>query len=151
MPNAAAVSARAVQRDDFAGYGFLLPWLLGFLLLTLGPVAASFYLSLTDYSGLSAPNWVGIENYTRIATDDPRFVTAMTVTYLTSTGTDYVAPASITDWGRDAPAPIVGVRIQLTLQGGEANTSTATANTRVQRSFSFNVVLRNRAAWVAPA
>lgn len=42
MPNAAAASARAVQRDDLAGYGFLLPWLLGFLLLTLGPVAASF-------------------------------------------------------------------------------------------------------------
>ena len=81
MPAAAAASARAVQRDDLAGYGFLLPWLLGFLLLTLGPVAASFYLSLTDYSGLSAPNWVGIENYRRIATDDPRFVTAMTVTF----------------------------------------------------------------------
>lgn len=81
MPNAAAASARAVQGDDLAGYGFLLPWLLGFLLLTLGPVAASFYLSLTDYSGLSAPNWVGIENYTRIATDDPRFTTAMTVTF----------------------------------------------------------------------
>lgn len=81
MPNAAAASARAVQRDDLAGYGFLLPWLLGFLLLTLGPVAVSFYLSLTDYSGLSAPNWVWIENYTRIATDDPRFVTAMTVTF----------------------------------------------------------------------
>ena len=89
---------------------------------------------------------------TRTATEEiAEGVTAMTVTYLTSTGTDYVAPASITDWGRDAPAPIVGVRIQLTLQGGEANTSTATANTRVQRSFSFNVVLRNRAAWVAPA
>lgn len=81
MSNAAAANVRAVQRDDLAGYGFLLPWLLGFLLLTLWPVAASFYLSLTDYSGLSAPNWVGVENYRRIATDDPRFVTAMTVTF----------------------------------------------------------------------
>lgn len=81
MSNAAAANARAVHRDDLAGYGFLLPWLLGFFLLTLGPVAVSFYLSLTDYSGLSAPNWVGVENYRRIATDDPRFTTAMTVTF----------------------------------------------------------------------
>lgn len=81
MSKAAAANALAVHRDDLAGYGFLLPWLLGFFLLTLGPVAASFYLSLTDYSGLSAANWVGIENYKRIATDDPRFITAMTVTF----------------------------------------------------------------------
>lgn len=50
-------------------------------LLTLGPAVASFYLSLTDYSGLGAANWVGAENYVRIATDDPRFWTAMNVTF----------------------------------------------------------------------
>lgn len=67
--------------DSLAGYGFLAPWLVGFFLLTLGPAVASFYLSLTDYSGLGAANWVGPENYVRIATDDPRFWTAMNVTF----------------------------------------------------------------------
>ncbi|WP_077966697.1 carbohydrate ABC transporter permease [Ensifer adhaerens] len=67
--------------DGWAGYGFLAPWLVGFFLLTLGPAIASFYLSLTDYSGLGAANWVGAENYVRIATDDPRFWTAMNVTF----------------------------------------------------------------------
>ncbi|MBZ7926569.1 sugar ABC transporter permease [Ensifer adhaerens] len=67
--------------DSLAGYGFLTPWLIGFFLLTLGPAVASFYLSLTDYSGLGAANWVGAENYVRIATDDPRFWTAMNVTF----------------------------------------------------------------------
>ncbi|KSV82998.1 carbohydrate ABC transporter permease [Sinorhizobium sp. GL28] len=67
--------------DSLAGYGFLAPWLVGFFLLTLGPAVASFYLSLTDYSGLGAANWVGAENYVRIATDDPRFWTAMNVTF----------------------------------------------------------------------
>ncbi|WP_104663598.1 carbohydrate ABC transporter permease [Ensifer adhaerens] len=67
--------------DSLAGYGFLAPWLVGFFLLTLGPAIASFYLSLTDYSGLGAANWVGAENYVRIATDDPRFWTAMNVTF----------------------------------------------------------------------
>lgn len=67
--------------ESLAGYGFITPWLIGFFLLTLGPAVASFYLSLTDYSGLGAANWVGAENYVRIATDDPRFWTAMNVTF----------------------------------------------------------------------
>ena len=68
-------------RDELAGYGFLLPWLIGFFLLTLGPAVASFCLSLTDYGGFAAPNWVGLENYRRIANDDPRFWSAMNVTF----------------------------------------------------------------------
>jgi len=68
-------------QDQLAGYGFLAPWLIGFFVLTLGPAVASFYLSLTDYSGLNAPHWVGAENYLRIATDDERFWTAMNVTF----------------------------------------------------------------------
>ncbi len=76
-----AAGGRFKFGDSLAGYGFLAPWLVGFFLLTLGPAVASFYLSLTDYSGLGAANWVGAENYVRIATDDPRFWTAMNVTF----------------------------------------------------------------------
>ncbi|MBK5569799.1 sugar ABC transporter permease [Ensifer sp. SSB1] len=76
-----AARERSRFGDSLAGYGFLTPWLIGFFLLTLGPAVASFYLSLTDYSGLGAANWVGAENYVRIATDDPRFWTAMNVTF----------------------------------------------------------------------
>lgn len=68
-------------RGQLAGYGFLLPWLLGFFVLTLGPAVSSLYLSLTDFSLMGVPNWVGTENYVRIATDDPRFWTAMNVTF----------------------------------------------------------------------
>nr|WP_226951394.1 sugar ABC transporter permease [Rhizobium terrae] len=67
--------------DQLAGYGFLAPWLIGFFVLTLGPAVASFYLSLTDFSGLGGANWIGVENYVRIATDDERFRTAMNVTF----------------------------------------------------------------------
>lgn len=78
--------AKAVRRpwqfsEAMAGYGFLAPWLLGFFALTLGPAIASFVLSLTDYSGLGGASWVGAQNYIQIATDDPRFVTAMHVTF----------------------------------------------------------------------
>lgn len=71
----------SVLRGHFAGYGFLAPWLVGFSLLILGPAVASLYLSLTDYSGLGGANWVGAKNYVRIFSDDPRFWTAMNVTF----------------------------------------------------------------------
>ncbi|MBA8880996.1 carbohydrate ABC transporter permease [Phyllobacterium myrsinacearum] len=67
--------------NQLAGYGFLLPWLIGFFVLTLGPAVSSLYFSLTDFSLMGSPNWVGTENYFRIATDDPRFWTAMNVTF----------------------------------------------------------------------
>jgi multiple sugar transport system permease protein len=69
-------------RGSAAGYLFLAPWLLGFFGLTLGPALASLYLSFTDFDLLSSPHWVGAANYVRIATSDPKFTSAMHVTFL---------------------------------------------------------------------
>lgn len=69
------------MRGQLAGYGFLSPWLIGFLALTLGPAISSLYLSLTDAQLMSDPNWVGAANYAQIATSDPRFRAAMSVTF----------------------------------------------------------------------
>lgn len=68
-------------REQLAGYGFLAPWLLGFFVLTLGPALFSLYMSMTDAGLMGGPQWVGTENYVRIATDDPRFWTAINVTF----------------------------------------------------------------------
>ncbi|GAA2674549.1 carbohydrate ABC transporter permease [Actinoplanes palleronii] len=54
-------------------YLFLSPWIVGALLLTLGPMAASLYLSFTDYDLFTSPEWTGLDNYLRILTDDPHF------------------------------------------------------------------------------
>jgi multiple sugar transport system permease protein len=53
---------RAVK-DNFSSYAFLLPWLLGFLVLTLYPMIYSLYLSFTRYNILQPPKWIGIRNY----------------------------------------------------------------------------------------
>jgi multiple sugar transport system permease protein len=73
------VSSRVSK--SLAGYLFLLPWLAGFLLLTLGPALTSLYLSFTSFDLIEAPRWVGLANYERIATNDPKFVAAMQVTF----------------------------------------------------------------------
>lgn len=54
-------------------YMFISPWLLGFFLLTCVPLVYSIYLSLTEYSGLSAPTFVGLQNYKDIIFDDDLF------------------------------------------------------------------------------
>ncbi|HMR33631.1 MAG TPA: sugar ABC transporter permease [Geminicoccaceae bacterium] len=72
--------ARAWRRNG-AGYMFLLPWLVGFFGLTLGPTLASLYLSFTNFDLLSAPRWIGLENYSYMFTADARFWQALNVTF----------------------------------------------------------------------
>lgn len=67
------------RKDNISGYIAISPWLIGFILLTVGPMIASFYLSFTDYRLLSAPEWIGFDNYVRLFSD-PRFINSLTVT-----------------------------------------------------------------------
>jgi multiple sugar transport system permease protein len=68
--------------DNLAGYVFIGPWLLGFFGFTIVPMAASLVLSFTKYDILSAPNWVGLQNYVSILSGDKRFSAALGVTFL---------------------------------------------------------------------
>jgi multiple sugar transport system permease protein len=69
-----------IWRQHSAGYLFLLPWFIGFLGLTIGPIISSLYLSFTDFDLLTQPDWVGLNNYIRIFTADPKFLASMRVT-----------------------------------------------------------------------
>lgn len=68
------------RKEERAGFLFLSPWLLGLVAITAGPMLASLYLSFTDYDFLTAPEWVGLENYERLLTDS-RFHQALSVTF----------------------------------------------------------------------
>jgi multiple sugar transport system permease protein len=57
------------QREAIAGYLFILPWIVGFLALTLGPIIASLYLSFTNYQLVKPPVWTGLANYDRLLND----------------------------------------------------------------------------------
>jgi multiple sugar transport system permease protein len=65
-----------------AGYLFISPWLLGFLLLTLWPMIRSVYYSFTKFTLLDAPDWIGLRNYERIFADDETFRQSLTVTLM---------------------------------------------------------------------
>ena len=46
------------------------PWLIGFLVFTLGPVVASMYLSFTDWDFFNPPQLVGLDNYKLLLSND---------------------------------------------------------------------------------
>jgi multiple sugar transport system permease protein len=48
---------------DISSYAFLVPWLIGFSILTLYPMLYSLYLSFTDFNILEPAKWVGLKNY----------------------------------------------------------------------------------------
>jgi multiple sugar transport system permease protein len=61
------------RTEALSGYLYISPWLLGFLVFTLFPFVASAYLSLTNYTILSAPRFVGLDNFGTILTRDKLF------------------------------------------------------------------------------
>lgn len=71
---------RDIQKS-LMGYAFISPWLIGFLGFIIGPMIASLYFSFTNYDMLSSPRWIGLSNYIKIFTNDPRFVMALKVTF----------------------------------------------------------------------
>jgi multiple sugar transport system permease protein len=78
---AAGDRLRRELRRSGPGYLFLLPWLIGFFGLTLGPTLASLYLSFTNYDLLEPPVWTGLANYSYAFTQDERFRSALAVTF----------------------------------------------------------------------
>ena len=70
------------RRETLAGYGFLIPWMIGFLGLTLIPMAYSLYLSFTKYNIFQPPKWIGLANYIRLFTNDPNFAQSARITLI---------------------------------------------------------------------
>jgi multiple sugar transport system permease protein len=58
---------------------FLLPWMIGMVAVTAGPLIASAVLAFTDYDLLSPPQFIGLDNFVRMAGDE-RFWAAVRVT-----------------------------------------------------------------------
>lgn len=67
------------KKENIAGYLFLLPWFVGMLVFTIGPIVTSLYLSFTDYNLLGSPDWIGWQNYITMF-QDPQWRDAVRVT-----------------------------------------------------------------------
>jgi multiple sugar transport system permease protein len=61
--------SRQRQDEAFAGYLAILPWLLGFLIFSLGPIVASFVLMFVRWEVVTPPAWAGLDNFDRLIND----------------------------------------------------------------------------------
>ena len=64
------------KRKAIAGYLFILPFVIGFLVFMIKPLAQSLYMSFCDVqvgAGSFAPQFQGVVNYVRAFTVDPEF------------------------------------------------------------------------------
>ncbi|MFA9477823.1 extracellular solute-binding protein [Phycisphaerales bacterium AB-hyl4] len=70
-------------REERAGYMFVMPWIAGFVLLTVGPVLVAAMLSFTQWSALApleTARFVGLDNFRHMVGFDGTFVTSVWVT-----------------------------------------------------------------------
>ncbi len=65
------------------GLLFISPWLFGFIFLGVFPIIYTFYLSLTRYSGIKPPIFLGFANYQRLAADPLFWKSAYNTLYYT--------------------------------------------------------------------
>lgn len=67
--------------ENRAGYVFLLPWLIGFFGLTVGPMLVSLFLAFTSYNLLrNNLEFVGFDNFARMFTEDDRYLQSVQIT-----------------------------------------------------------------------
>ncbi|HEY0867379.1 MAG TPA: extracellular solute-binding protein, partial [Fimbriimonas sp.] len=61
---------RISRNEALWAYAFISPWVIGFLVFTIGPMLASMFLVFADYDVLSPPRWVGWGNFRELFTLD---------------------------------------------------------------------------------
>lgn len=70
----------ALLRQSSIPYYFIMPWIIGFLAFTLGPLIFSLIISFFEWPVVGEKTFVGLSNYVEMFTNDPLFWTSLGVT-----------------------------------------------------------------------
>jgi len=73
---------RRARREELEGYLFISPWIVGFLLFTLGPMVASLLLSFTKWDFFTPATFAGLHNYRQMFFVDPYYWQSLKVTLI---------------------------------------------------------------------
>jgi multiple sugar transport system permease protein len=71
---------RKKQWSKLIPYLFIAPWIIGFVVFTLGPLLFSFVISFFDWPIVGEKKFIGFSNYITMFTDDPLFWHSLGVT-----------------------------------------------------------------------
>ncbi len=66
VPSAPRKGLSPRRKEAIACYLFIMPWILGFIIFVFAPMVASAFLSLTQFSVMSPPEWIGTANYVQM-------------------------------------------------------------------------------------
>jgi len=86
-----STALRASTRQGFktpewlSGYLFISPWIIGFMIFTLGPFMASLGFSFTEWDLIGQPKFTGVDNYLKLW-NDPLFWQSLKVTTIYAIG-----------------------------------------------------------------
>jgi len=82
-----SLRSKRILKDNLTSYAFLVPWLIGFLVLTLYPMFYSLFLSFTKFNIRTPPKLIGLKNYIIMFggndtyLGDERFLNSLMVTF----------------------------------------------------------------------
>jgi multiple sugar transport system permease protein len=82
-------------REAIDGWLFILPWFLGFLLFTAGPMIASAVISFMEWEILTPPTWVGLGNFQQMFSDPLFFESLYNTAFYTLLGVPLYLIASL--------------------------------------------------------
>ncbi|HVC82415.1 MAG TPA: sugar ABC transporter permease [Chloroflexota bacterium] len=74
-------AARRLRWGRLTPYWFVLPWVVGLAVFTLGPLLFSLVISFFDWPIIGAHHFIGFDNYSTMFTNDPLFWQALGVTF----------------------------------------------------------------------
>ncbi|HZR42204.1 MAG TPA: sugar ABC transporter permease [Ktedonobacteraceae bacterium] len=60
---------RFLHKEGVAGYLFVAPWIIGFILFYCYPLLDTIYNSFTEYKLFGEPQWIGLQNYQNLLHD----------------------------------------------------------------------------------
>lgn len=71
-----------IVRSEWIGYLYVGPWILGFTLFVAGPMFVNLIMSFSSWNLFEPFQWIGIDNYRVVFTDDPVFWIVLRNTFL---------------------------------------------------------------------
>lgn len=74
-------------KTNLTGFLFASPWIIGFLIFGLVPIALSFYYGFTNFNIFNKPQWIGLQNYKSLFKDDMFYKSLYNTIYMTIIGT----------------------------------------------------------------
>ena len=76
------MNRKKTMKREYQAYLYMLPWILGFVILQLYPFVSSFIYSFTDYTVGAKATFQGLANYKKLFTQDKEFWNSLKVTIL---------------------------------------------------------------------